>query len=443
MQIVELIQKKKMGLELTAAELHFIVDGYTKGIIPDYQMSAFLMAVCFKGMTDKETVKFTMEMADSGEKLDLSEIKGIKVDKHSTGGIGDKTTLIVGPILAALGVPVAKMSGRGLGTTGGTIDKLESIPGFSSDISNERFINQVKTVGFVDAGQTKNLAPADKKIYALRDVTGTVDSIPLIASSIMSKKIAAGADAIVLDVKCGTGAFMQNMHDAKKLAETMIKIGNGVGKKVTAVISDMNEPLGRTVGNAIEVREAIECLKGNMESRLKEVVYAIAEQMLILYEGGFSHMSGENEKLIKAADKRIDNVINDGTAIKKFREFVSAQGGNPIVADEPEILPEATVCFEVKSNDSGYLYSCDAEKVGRASAILGAGRISIDDKIDYSAGIKILKKIGDYVHSGDVIAVLYTNRCETIKGAYDEIMNAYNISADRPEKKNVIYDIIL
>lgn len=433
MQVKELIEKKKQGKALTRDELYLIVQGYTAGAIPDYQMAAFLMAVCFQGMTDKETADFTLEMMESGDTMDLSDIPGIKADKHSTGGIGDKTTLILGPVMASLGVPVVKMSGRGLGSTGGTIDKLESIPGFSSALTEKKMKEQVRKIGFADAEQTKCLVPADKKIYALRDVTATVDSIPLIASSIMSKKLACGADVLVLDVKAGSGAFMKTVPEAEKLAGTMMKIGEAAGKKVTAVITDMNEPLGRTVGNALEVQEAISFLKNPEEadSRLARVVMALAEEMMIL--------SGKAEGDRDRTRKDIEETISSGRALKKFREFVDAQGGNPDVTEDFSLFPGAAFEIPVYSERDGYLVSCDAELVGRASMELGAGRQSLKDEIDPGAGIRILQPLGSAVRRGTPIALLYTSRKESIAAAKQMVSAAYSIGNTKiPEGDPVI-----
>lgn len=442
MQFIPIIRKKKQGLELEDQEIDFLVEAYTKGNIPDYQMSAFLMAVCLKGMSDRETARLTMAMAHSGDLLDLSSIPGIKVDKHSTGGIGDKTTLIVGPIVSSLGIRTAKMSGRGLGATGGTIDKLDSIPGFSSDLSDEEFLKNLKEVGFVDAGQTKNLAPADKKIYALRDVTGTVDSIPLIASSIMSKKIASGADAIVLDVKCGSGAFMQNPEDAKRLAKTMIEIGKNVGRKVTAIVTDMNEPLGNTVGNSLEVMEAVDFLKGKKEGRLYEVVKTLSCEMVRLGNDiEFRETSQEFNDMFSEISPYVDRAIDSGKALEQFRKFVLQQGGNPAFIDDYSLLPAAKYMREVRAQEEGYLSSCNAEMVGQSSMILGAGRESLTDQIDYGAGVRVNKHLGDYVNKGDLLATLYSNKEDRLQTAEELFLSAYELSPDKPALNPVVMGI--
>lgn len=431
-RMYDLIEKKKQGNTLTKEEIDFIINGYTKDEIPDYQMSAFLMAVYFQGMTMEEIADLTMAMANSGDMLDLSRIPGRKLDKHSTGGVGDKTTLIVGPIMAALGVPTAKMSGRGLGATGGTIDKLDSIPGFRSDLSEEEFISVVNTAGFSDVGQTKELAPADKKIYALRDVTATVDSIGLIASSIMSKKIASGADAIVLDVKCGSGAFMKDFETAKRLGETMKLLGEKAGRKCDYVISDMNEPLGVMVGNALEVKEAVEFLKGRREPRLERLVEVLCVKMLMLSDKGCGISTDE-------AREKVREVLENGAALGAFRKFIICQHGDPSFIDDLSILPSAEIREEVRSEKSGFIVSCNTEEIGIASMVLGGGRMKKEDEIDPAVGIEICRKIGDEVHVGDVIAVIYGQSMEKIELAKKKILEAYTL-----EKKSVeIHDIIL
>lgn len=438
----DLILKKRNGGVLSKEEIEHIVKGYTDGDIPDYQMSAFLMAVWFVGMNDEETTFLTTAMAESGDMLDLAEIReksdGEKsriIDKHSTGGVGDKTTLIIGPILAALGVPVAKMSGRGLGHTGGTIDKLESIPGFSSDLSEKAFIKQVKQVGFADMCQTKNLAPADKKIYALRDVTGTVDNYSLIASSVMSKKIAAGADGIVLDVKCGSGAFMKDIESARKLAKIMVQIGKNARRSVTAVISDMNEPLGCYVGNALEVFEAIQVLQGKGDERLKKLSFKLAAEMYMM-----AVMSDDE----KAALDKVNEVIESGKAYQKWKEFVAAQGGDPGFSDEAEKLISVNMTKNVCSEKSGVIISCDTEKIGLASLKLGGGREKLTDEIDPSVGIVINKHLGDRIEKGEKIATLYVNNTDKLEEVEGLILDAYSISDDASDYKPeaLIKDII-
>ena len=426
MNMNELIIKKRNGGVLSEEEIRFIVDGYTDGSIPDYQMSSFLMATWFKGMNDEETTILTLAMAKSGDMLDLSDIFDDKkriIDKHSTGGVGDKTTLIIGPILAALGVPVAKMGGRGLGHTGGTIDKLESIPGFSSDLSEEEFTEQVRTVGFSDMCQTKNLAPADKKIYALRDVTGTVDNYSLIASSVMSKKLAAGADGIVLDVKCGSGAFMKDIDSAKKLAEIMVNIGKNAGRDVTAVISDMNEPLGRFVGNTLEVLEALNVLRGGGDERLKELSVKLAAEMLRLAE----KTAASDEAVMKDYIARIEEVIDNGAALAKFREFVAAQGGDTGFIDGTSELASARLMIPVKALKAGVLTGCDTEKIGTACLTLGGGREKLTDEIDPSVGIEINKHLGDSIDKGGLLAIIYANDEKKAEAAKKLILEAYSI----------------
>lgn len=456
----DLILKKRNGGVLSEEEIRFIVDGYTDGSIPDYQMSAFLMAVWFVGMNDEETAILTMAMAESGDMLDLSFIKNELnkriIDKHSTGGVGDKTTLIIGPILAALGVPVAKMSGRGLGHTGGTIDKLESIPGFSSDLTEEQFIEQVKTVGFADMCQTKNLAPADKKIYALRDVTGTVDNYSLIASSVMSKKLAAGADGIVLDVKCGSGAFMKDRESAEKLAEIMVSIGKKAGRDVTAVISDMNEPLGRFVGNTLEVEEAVEVLRGGGEERLRELSVRLAAEMLMLAEKSKVNdlsavSSDDNESIQSGTDddgilseyiSRVENVIADGSALAKFKEFVEAQGGDSSFIDGSGSLPQAEIMLPVRSKSFGKLVSCDTEKIGLAVQKLGGGREQLTDEIDPAVGIEICKHLGEEITSNDLLAVIYANDNAKASEAERLIREAYEIADTDDAEHGVILEVL-
>lgn len=432
MRMVDLIQKKKQGEVLTAEEIDFAVQGYTKGEIPDYQMSAFLMAIYFKGMNKEETSNMTMSFVNSGDKVDLSAIEGIKVDKHSTGGVGDKISLIVIPLVASVGVPIAKMSGRGLGHTGGTIDKLESIEGFRTELSSEEFINNVNKYKMAITGQSGNLTPADKKIYALRDVTATVDSIPLIASSIMSKKIASGSDAIVLDVKVGSGAFMKTVEEARKLARTMVEIGKHLNRRTVAVITDMNQPLGHEVGNANEVREAIEVLKGKGSEDETTVALTIASHMSVL-GGAF--------KEFDEAFKSLSEIIKSGRAIEKLKELVKIQGGNPEVIENIELLPVAKNHFEVKSSVKGFVAAIEAENIGISAMLLGAGRKTKEDSIDFAAGITIVKKVGEKVNVGDTLCVLHTNlsQCDEAEAM---IRKAYTIG-NTAKKVDYIHDIIL
>jgi pyrimidine-nucleoside phosphorylase len=398
MRTVDLILKKRHGLELTTEEIRFLVKGFTAGDIPDYQMSAWAMAVCFQGMSARETADLTLAMAESGDRADLSGIRGIKVDKHSTGGVGDKTTLIVGPLVAAVGVPVAKMSGRGLGHTGGTIDKLESIAGFRTELSPEAFIRQVNETGIAVIGQTGNITPADKKLYALRDVTGTVESVPLIASSVMSKKIAAGADAIVLDVKIGSGAFMKTVDDAIRLAQAMVDIGTRVGRETVAVISNMDQPLGYAIGNALEVEEAIATLKGQGPADLRELCLSLGARMVVL--GGMAADVDEARRMLEVA-------VAGGAAFAKFRAFVAAQGGDVRMADDPSLLPKAATVTDAKAARGGRVLAIDAEKVGLAAMLLGAGRETKESRIDPGAGIVLRKKLGDTVAPGEALADLH------------------------------------
>lgn len=433
MNLYDIITKKKRSEALTKEEIDFVVSGYTKGEVADYQMSALLMAICINGMNEEETFNLTISMRDSGDILDLSEIDGIKVDKHSTGGVGDKISLILSPMLAALGVKVAKMSGRGLGHTGGTIDKLESIKGFTTTLSRDEFLYNVNNIGMAIAGQSANLAPADKKIYALRDVTATVDCIPLIASSIMSKKLASGADAIVLDVKCGNGAFMKTEEEAKRLAQAMVSIGRMAGKKISAVITDMNEPLGSHIGNGLEVAEVIETLKGNGNRDILEVTYALGSEMLI-----FAKKANTKEE----ARNMLENTIADGSAYEKFTEFVKAQKGDISYITSPEKLVKASVIKELKANACGYISELDTENIGRAVQILGGGRSKKDDIIDMSVGLIINKKTGSYVKSEDTIFTLYGNDKIKVAEAIKKLEKSVKITAQKPCETSLIKEVI-
>lgn len=421
MRMYDLILKKKQGGELSTDEIRYMIEGFTEGSIPDYQMSAMTMAICFRGMTPRETVDLTLAMRDSGDVLDLSGIKGVKVDKHSTGGVGDKTSLALTPIIAALGVPVAKMSGRGLGHTGGTIDKLECFDGFTTALSEEQFSGNVNTIGIAIAGQTANLAPADKKLYALRDVTATVDQMSLIASSIMSKKLASGSDAIVLDVKTGNGAFMKKLEDSRALAKEMVSIGTMAGKKTVAVITDMDQPLGRAVGNSLEVREAIDTLRGEGPADFKEVVFALGSQMLMLAG------RAADEKEARAL---MEGVIEDGSALDKFAQFVRAQGGDAAPVYDTSLLPVAGKTLEVTAKESGYVHRILAEDIGIACMTLGGGRETKESAIDLSVGIILEKKNGDAVSDGEVLATIYGNDDAKMQAAYEKIAHAYEIAKE-------------
>ncbi|EEL71315.1 Pyrimidine-nucleoside phosphorylase [Bacillus mycoides] len=401
MRMVDIIAKKRDGKELTTEEIKFFINGYTDGSIPDYQASALAMAIFFKDMTDRERADLTMAMVESGETIDLSAIEGIKVDKHSTGGVGDTTTLVLGPLVAALDVPVAKMSGRGLGHTGGTIDKLEAVEGFHVEITKEQFIDIVNRDKVAVIGQTGNLTPADKKIYALRDVTGTVNSIPLIASSIMSKKIAAGADAIVLDVKTGAGAFMKTEEDAKELAHAMVRIGNNVGRQTMAVISDMSQPLGFAIGNALEVKEAIDTLKGEGPEDLTELVLVLGSQMVVL---------AKKANTLEEAREMLIEVMKNGKATEKFKEFLSNQGGDSSIVDNPEKMPQAKYVIDVPAKTSGVISNIVADEIGIAAMLLGAGRATKEDEIDLAVGLMLRKKVGDAVKEGEPFVTIYANR---------------------------------
>ena len=400
MRMIDIIEKKRDGKSLTKEEIEFFVNGYTHGEVPDYQASSLAMAIFFQDMNDEERAALTMSMVNSGEKIDLSDINGIKVDKHSTGGVGDTTTLVLAPLVAAVGVPVAKMSGRGLGHTGGTIDKLESVKGFNVEISEKDFIKLVNDNQVAVIGQSGNLTPADKKLYALRDVTGTVNSIPLIASSIMSKKIAAGADAIVLDVKTGSGAFMKTLDDAEALAHAMVRIGNNVGRNTMAIISDMSQPLGNAIGNALELKEAIATLKGNGPKDLTELVLTLGSQMVVLAEQATS---------LDEARQMLVDAIKTGKALNKFKTFLLNQGGDDSIVDSPEKLPSAKYQVEFKAKKDGYITEIIANEIGVASMMLGAGRQTKEDVIDLGVGIVLNKKVGEHVEKGENILTIHTN----------------------------------
>lgn len=433
MLMSELIIKKRDGGTLSAEEIKFIVDGYTAGDIPDYQVSAFLMAVFFRGMDREETLHLTMAMRDSGDTLDLSGISGVKADKHSTGGVGDTTSLVLVPMLACLGVKMAKMSGRGLGHTGGTLDKLESFPGFQTGIPHEQFMKNVEKVGMVIAGQTADLDPADKKLYALRDVTGTVNSIPLIVSSIMSKKLAAGADVIVLDVKCGKGSFMKTPEDAHELAAEMVEIGKLAGKKTIAVVTDMDQPLGNAVGNALEVKEAIATLKGESAGDLLE---------LCLTLGGCVLKAAGMAESVDAARERLLGTIRDGSALEKLKEFVAAQGGDPRSVEDISLLPSAPVCRELRAAESGYVQAVDALGVGMVCLKLGGGRATKDSTVDLSVGAVMGKRVGDPVAAGDVLATVYASDETHAATALEELRHCFTIGPDAPEPVAFIKEIV-
>ncbi|MDF2540141.1 MAG: pdp [Herbinix sp.] len=433
MKMYDLINKKKLKECLTPEEIEFIIQGYTDGSIPDYQMSAFLMAVCINGMDHEETAALTIAMAKSGDLLDLSQINGVKVDKHSTGGVGDKTSLVLSPMVAALGVPVAKMSGRGLGHTGGTIDKLESFPGFSTSITSEQFITNVNQIKMAIVGQTANLAPADKKLYALRDVTATVDNISLIASSIMSKKIASGSDIIVLDVKTGSGAFMKSYESSLALAREMVQIGTIAGRKTYAVITDMNQPLGNAVGNTLEVIEAIDTLNGDGPKDLLEVSITLASYMLV---------GAEIAKSVEEARLLLYKTIEDKSALNKFSQFISAQGGNSDAVFHTELFQKAGIAEEVSAPTDGYITYIHTDEVGMTSLILGGGRETKESVIDLSVGLKIHKKLGDSVIKGESLATLYANDSNKLKEAKQRLLKAYVIGDDKPEKPKYVYAIV-
>lgn len=433
MRMYDIIMRKRNGEELTREEIDFFIEGYTRGEIPDYQVSALMMAIYFRKMTEEETLALTMAMARSGDMLDLREIHGIKVDKHSTGGVGDKTSLALTPMVAACGIPVAKMSGRGLGHTGGTIDKLESFPGFTTALTRERFIDNVNRIGIAIMGQTADLAPADKKLYALRDVTATVDNMSLIASSIMSKKLAAGADAIVLDVKTGSGAFMKEEEDARALAEEMVRIGRNAGRKTISVISDMDQPLGYAVGNALEVKEAIDTLNGKGPSDFLELCLTLGSQMLIAGE-----KAGDSEK----AKQMLRQAIDDGSALKKLAEFVEAQGGDSRAVYEPDLLPRADMILPITAPHSGYINRIVCDEVGICSLILGGGRETKESEIDLSVGLVLCKKVGDYVKEGEPLAMIHANDGKKAKEAQKRYLAACTIASEPPGRRAFIKDII-
>lgn len=434
MRMYDLIMKKRNGGVLSGEEIHFMIKGYTAGEIPDYQMAAMMMAIYFQGMNAEETLALTLEMAKSGDMLDLSDIRGVKVDKHSTGGVGDKTSLALTPMVAAAGVTVAKMSGRGLGHTGGTIDKLESFAGFSTAISEQQFKSNVNRIGIAIMGQTADLAPADKKLYALRDVTATVDNMSLIASSIMSKKLAAGADAIVLDVKTGSGAFMKTQEDSFALAHEMVRIGNGAGRKTIAVVSDMDQPLGYAVGNALEVREAIDTLKGNGPQDFVELCMTLGSYMLV---------AGGKAADQEAARQLLTAVIKDGSALNKLAEFVEAQGGDKELVYHPEELPQASIIEEIASPTEGYVQRIVCDEIGVCSLILGGGRETKESKIDLSVGLVLHKKVGDVVKKGDSLATIYANDQTKLAAAKERFLNAYTIDRSPMEKKPLIKGIVI
>lgn len=433
MRMYDLIMKKRNGMSLSREEIEYMIQEYTAERIPDYQMSAMMMAIYFQGMSEEETLYLTMAMAHSGEMLDLSAIQGVKVDKHSTGGVGDKTSLALTPMVAACRVKIAKMSGRGLGHTGGTIDKLESFDGFSTEIPTETFLHNVNEIGIAIMGQTKDLAPADKKLYALRDVTATVDNMSLIASSIMSKKLAAGADAIVLDVKTGSGAFMKKQEDSFALAKEMVQLGKNAGRNTIAVVSDMDQPLGCAVGNALEVKEAIATLQGKGPADFTELCMTLGSLMLL---------AGEKAATQEEAHKMLQQVIEDGSALKKLAEFVEAQGGNPEMVYHPEMLPKACLQEMLCAPCEGYIQKIVCDEVGICSLILGGGRETKESVIDLSVGIILKKKVGDYIKCGEPIAEIHANDKEKLRQCMERLQQAYTIGEQKPEKRNVIFGIV-
>ncbi|UCZ54695.1 pyrimidine-nucleoside phosphorylase [Bacillus shivajii] len=432
MRMVDLIEKKRNGFSHTKEEIDFIIEGYSNGEIPEYQMSAWAMAIFFQDMNEEERADLTNAMVQSGDVIDLSDIEGVKVDKHSTGGVGDTTTLVLAPLVASVGVPVAKMSGRGLGHTGGTIDKLESIPGFNVEITNQQFIDLVNKNKAAVIGQTQNLTPADKKLYGLRDVTATVNSIPLIASSIMSKKIASGADAIVLDVKTGAGAFMKELDESKELAKAMVKIGNDLGRKTSAVISDMSQPLGFAIGNALEVKEAVETLQGNGPKDLTDLCLELGSHMVVL--------AGKADTLDEAK-QMLEEVIQNGKALEHFKVFAESQGGDASVIEDVEKLPKASNIVEVTAETDGYVSGIVADQIGTAAMMLGAGRATKTSEIDLAVGLELRKKIGDKVSKGDSLATIHANT-DQIDDIKSKILQSFTISEDSVEAQPLIYDVI-
>lgn len=432
MRMVDVIEKKRDGIELTKEEIDFAIEGYTNGEVPDYQMASLLMAIYFQDMTNEERVNLTKAMVESGDQVDLSKIEGVKVDKHSTGGVGDTTTLILAPLVAAVGVPVPKMSGRGLGHTGGTVDKLESIAGFQVELDSKTFIELANKNKVAVVGQSGNLTPADKKLYSLRDVTGTVNAIPLIASSIMSKKIASGTDAIVLDVKTGSGAFMKTLEDSKELASAMVQIGNGAGRETIGVISDMNQPLGYAVGNALEVKEAIDTLRGNGPKDLHDLCIELGSRMVYL---------GKKADSIEEAKEKLEEAIKSGQAIETFKIMIQAQGGDASIVDEPEKLPMAAFTYEVEAKEEGFVSEIIANEIGIAASLLGAGRLTKESEIDLAVGLVLNKKIGDQVKKGESLVTIHSNS-ENVAEVIEKIYASYSVSKEKVEERPLIYDVI-
>ena len=432
MRTVDIIEKKRDGGKLSEEEIAFFVEGYSKGEIPDYQASALLMAILFVGMDKEEIAYLTKHMRDSGEKVDLSDVPGVKVDKHSTGGVGDKTSLVLGPLVASCGAVLAKMSGRGLGHTGGTLDKLESIPGMRINLSEDEFKQQVRRIGIAIIGQTADIDPADKKLYALRDVTGTVESIPLIASSIMSKKLCSGANAILLDVKFGSGAFMKTLESARELAKTMVDIGDSLSRDTRAIITDMDEPLGKAVGNALEVKEAIAALKGEGPEDLHE---------LCVYAGGILLCQAKLVSTLEEGKEKIEEALRSGKGLTKLREMVEAQGGDPTYIDDPRKFPLAKHIIPVKASRDGYIKRIDSLSIGVKAMQLGAGRATLEDKIDMAAGIVLCKKVGEYAKEGEVLAYAHTNK-EGMEEAIKGIEHSFEYGEEEPMKRPIVYEYV-
>lgn len=438
MRVYDIILKKRNGSRLTKEEIAFVVDGCTKGEIPDYQISALLMAIYFQGMDDEETSDLTEAMMKSGEVYDLSSISGRKIDKHSTGGVGDKTSIILAPLMASADLVVPMISGRGLGHTGGTLDKLESIPGFRTNLTKEEFISNLKKINAAMIGQSEFIAPADKKLYALRDVTGTVESIPLIAGSIMSKKLAEGIEGLVLDVKVGTGAFMKGIDDARRLAMAMVDIGNLKGVKTVAIITAMDQPLGKTIGNSLEIKECISALRGKWPEDLKKVTLTLGAWMLRIADG----ISGQRAEDIQKYEERLEGLINNGSAFKKFVEMIDAQYGDPETAFKPGLLPSAKKMKQITIQKEGHIQKLDAEKAGIASMMLGAGRQRVEDTIGHSAGIILNKKVGDYVKSGEQMAMFYYNDDKHLKEAEEVFLSGIEAGTEKVKAKDLILEVI-
>lgn len=433
MRMYDLIRKKRDGGELSSSEIRYFIQGYIQGDIPDYQVAAMLMAIYFRGMSEQETIELTRATIHSGSSIDLSRIPGLKVDKHSTGGVGDKTSLVIGPLVAAAGIPVAKLSGRGLGHTGGTLDKLEAIPGFSCELSEDQIVEQVSRIGLAIAGQTRDLVPADKLLYALRDLTATIENYSLIAASVMSKKIASGADRIVLDVKCGSGAFMKTFKEARELACKLVAVGSGMGRKTIAVISNMEEPLGYAIGNSLEIEEVLEVLKNKGPEDLRELSLELAARMVMAADAAPDNIT---------AREQLEELLANGAALEKFGEMIEAQGGRRDVVDNPSLLPKGRLSVKFKCRKAGFVQSIDAEGIGNAAMLAGAGRVRKDQQVDFGAGLILYKKIGDPCEEGDTLAAVYSNDDDHLEQAVNQLTTCFMIGAEQPERPTLILDVI-